>query len=82
MFFTKKKKYDLEAPRKELQVEKGSLIHLKEKTDDDKHIWVEKTAFKMHSTTGMGGSYMHLYKQKRRWDRDQQWYVSKREGFI
>ena len=80
MFFNKKKKYDKEAPTKELIFDVEEKTHLKEKTDSENCIWVEKRPFSMHSTTGSGGSYMHIYRQNRRWDRDQEWYRKKKEG--
>ncbi len=74
--YLKKRKYDTETPDEIIVVDGQSTLNATGNLDPSRGVWVEKIEQAINSTTGSGGSDLHILRKQRRWERNEEWYES------
>ena len=77
--YIKKRQYGREVRDPELVVAPGQTTHLQVKPTDPTAVWVPEVKEALPSTTGSGGADLHLYHQRRRWERNEEWERNQQE---
>ena len=77
----KRRRYAVEKESTQILTDSQSKMHLKTDTDTGKAVWVEGMDVMLNSTMGSGGAKLHIYRQRRRWERNREWEEKqKKEG--
>ena len=69
----KRRRYGIEKESAQILTDSQSKMHLKTEAGEGKAVWVEGMDHMLNSTMGSGGAELHIYRQRRRWERNREW---------